>query len=94
MYCLKCGNETQGEQVFCEACLQAMEQYPIKPGTAIYLPRQDAPTAPKKPAHAKRAPTPEEQIQSLKKLLRWTMLLLFIAVAILGLAVAQLLHIF
>lgn len=93
MYCLKCGNETQEEKVFCEACLQSMEQYPVKPGTAIHLPRRDAPDTPKKAAHPKRTVSAEDQVVFLKKVLRWMALLLLVAVAALGAAVLQLLHI-
>lgn len=67
MYCLKCGKDTTGEQVFCDNCLQAMEAYPIKPGTAVHLPKTHATVEVKKTAHRKRPLTPDEQIASLQK---------------------------
>ena len=47
-----------------------MDQYPVKPGTAVHLPkRKELPTG-KKAAPRKRAPSPEEQIETLKRSLR------------------------
>ena len=72
MTCMKCGVEIPEGQVFCEHCLSVMEQYPVKPGAHIHLPKRavDA-EAPKKPAKKKRPPTPEEQISTLRlKVLR------------------------
>ena len=40
MYCLRCGKDTQEENVFCDNCLLLMEAYPVKPGTAIHLPER------------------------------------------------------
>ena len=94
MYCLKCGNETQDEKVFCPACLEAMEQYPVKPGTAIHLPRQEDSAPQRKSAHTKRPANPEDQVAYLKKTVRRMALLLLICVAALTAAVLQMLHVF
>ena len=40
MYCLRCGKDTNDENVFCDGCLLLMEAYPVKPGTAIHLPER------------------------------------------------------
>lgn len=40
--CLKCGNKTEGRSVFCGTCLEVMEQYPVKPGTVVHLPRRQS----------------------------------------------------
>ena len=69
MYCLKCGRDTVANKIFCQDCLTGMERYPVKPGTAIQLPQRTTKVIPKKPA--KRTPTPEEQIASLKKSRFW-----------------------
>lgn len=53
MECLKCGKETKENQVFCSECKQIMEQYPVKPGTPIQLPKRAAPTQEKKVSHKK-----------------------------------------
>ena len=68
MNCMKCGAEIPEGQVFCDHCLSVMEQYPVKSGTHIHLPKRAAATEPaKKPGKKKRAPSPEEQIAALKK---------------------------
>ena len=66
MYCLKCGRDTKSEQVFCNDCLAVMDAYPVKPDTAIHLPKRDPQTASKKSASRKKPPTPEEQLHHLK----------------------------
>lgn len=68
MACLKCGRETQPGQVFCDMCLEIMEWYPVKPGTAVLLPkRQDFPV---RKAVKRRTPSLEDQIKSLHRLVR------------------------
>ena len=72
MTCMKCGTEIPENQVFCDRCLSQMEQYPVKPGAHIHLPkREENPEAAKRSGKKKRAPTPEEQISALQmKVLR------------------------
>ena len=38
--CLKCGKKTEDRAVFCNECLAIMEQYPVKPGTVVHIPRR------------------------------------------------------
>ena len=85
MYCLKCGNETLDEKIFCEDCLLLAQRYPIKPGTPIQLPRQDQP---KKNLSQKRSISPEEQIDALRKALFRTRVLLFLMTVALALALS------
>ena len=40
MYCMKCGREVEGGQVFCPKCLEQMEQDPIAIGTPVKIPSQ------------------------------------------------------
>ena len=72
MTCMKCGIEIPDGQVFCDQCLSTMDQYPVKPGAHVHLPKRAAePYAPKKATKKKRSPSPEEQISALKmKVLR------------------------
>lgn len=71
MQCMKCGREIPGGQVFCDACLDGMAKYPVKPGTAFYLPsRINTEPAKKQPQHRRPALQPEEQVIQLKKKLR------------------------
>ena len=71
MQCMKCGKDTVDNQVFCPSCLQTMEAYPVKPGAVVNLPSHKATAETKKPAHRKRAMTPDEQIAYLQKHLRY-----------------------
>ena len=89
MYCLKCGQETEEHQVFCDHCLQSMEAYPINPGTAVNLPKQ---SAAKKVVHRKRPLTPDEQIANLQKRLRHTRLFAWIICLLLLLSTGVLVY--
>ena len=71
MNCLRCGKETQNEQVFCDSCLEDMEKYPVKPGTAVQLPSRQAAESAKKQTSRKRSQKPEEQFLQMRKLIRW-----------------------
>lgn len=82
MFCLKCGKETKGEQVFCDSCLQVMDAYPVRSDAPIHLPNRTEPQPPKKASSRKRSLPPEEQIQLLKTTNRR------LALTVLGLAVA------
>lgn len=70
MYCLKCGKETGEQDVFCSHCLEIMEQYPVKSGTAIILPQRESESPEKKPVR-RREPSVQEHLQSQKKTIRW-----------------------
>ena len=40
MYCMKCGREVEGEQVFCPECLEQMGQEPVSITSSVKIPRQ------------------------------------------------------
>ena len=86
MKCLKCGKETQYEQVFCDHCLDSMAAYPVKPGTPIHLPKPAVSTAAQKTSTRKKTPSLEEQVGKLKKTRFW--LSITSAVLILALALS------
>lgn len=67
MYCLKCGRDTKSEQVFCEACVDGMAQYPVKSGTPVSLPKRETPTPQKRQARRQRTPSVEEQLAASRK---------------------------
>lgn len=48
MNCLRCGRETEEQQVFCKACLDNMARHPVKSDTPIYLPVRKTNEPPKK----------------------------------------------
>ncbi len=83
MYCLRCGKDTQDENVFCQACIGTMEQHPIKPGTPVQLLHRPEPVRRSK---GRQGPSLEEQLHSLKKLIFIMGLLLVVVTAALGAA--------
>ena len=70
MGCLKCGKETEENQVFCEECCQGMEKYPVKPGTVVQL-QIRTPKAQEKKGQKRKEQDPKETIRQLRKLIRW-----------------------
>ena len=84
MTCMKCGTQIQEGQVFCDHCLSVMDQYPVKPGTHIHLPkRSEDGDISKKAPKKKRGPTLEEQISALKlKVLRLRLAVVILAFVI------------
>ena len=66
MQCLKCGNETEENQVFCRHCLEVMEKYPVKCTAPVHLPDRKLDAPPKKISRKKWLYSPEEQISHLK----------------------------
>lgn len=82
MHCVKCGRKTEGEQVFCQLCLEDADKYPVKPGTPIQLPHR----APELPVKKKPELKPEERIARLRRRVRW--LTLALAAALLAFALS------
>ena len=79
MNCMKCGRETQAENVFCLSCMLEMEKYPVQPGSVVLLPRRREAAVIKK-TQKRHILTAEEQIRKLRK---WLMILtVLLAVAI------------
>ena len=83
MACMRCGRDTQEGQVFCENCLEVMEWYPVKPGTAVQLPthRNDPP----RKAAKRRVLAPEDQIKKLRRVNRLLTIALVLALLVIGL---------
>ncbi len=69
MYCIKCGRDTTDEHVFCDSCLDVMENYPVKSDAAINLPHRDSDQDFRR-APRKRITPPEEQVLHLRKSMR------------------------
>lgn len=92
MNCLRCGKETAGQQVFCAACLESMQAYPIKPDTAVFLPDRQAYITERQQAERHWEPSPEEQLQQQRRTIR-TLLITVVALSVfLGLMAALLLY--
>ena len=79
MNCMRCGRETQAEDVFCQSCLMDMAKHPIQPGTVVLLPRRREPSVVKK-TMKRHMPSQEEQIKLLRK--RVMILTLLLAAAV------------
>lgn len=86
MNCLKCGRELREGQVFCDICMESMENDPVKINTAVLIPSQ-----PPKITTSYRRPVinPEEEMKRLQKvnqnLILWV-ILLGVTVVLLALA--------
>lgn len=72
MNCMKCGKKTNDEQVFCPACLTAMDAYPVKPDVRVQLPNREKRAASKKASRKRYTVSAEEQVAQLRKKLRRT----------------------
>ena len=85
MNCMKCGREMSVEGVFCGECLAEMENYPVRPGTLIQLPRRKQESVAKK-THHRRKPQPplEEQVKILRRALWRLSAVLLVVLALLG----------
>ena len=84
MNCMKCGQKIEEDQVFCSTCLEGMANYPVRPGTVVLLPNHGK-SAQKKPATKKKVPpTPEEQLISAKRNIKFLRILTLILVLIAG----------
>ena len=67
MYCLKCGREIDGQQVYCSGCLEIMDRYPIKPGTPVQLPKKKTIITPKK-QNRRSTPSLEDQLRRMRRM--------------------------
>ncbi len=84
MSCMKCGREAVGEQAFCAECLAEMEKYPVRPGVVVRLPRcREEATMKKHHTRRKSSPGPEEQLKSMKRLIRVLLATLFVSTVLL-----------
>lgn len=83
MYCLRCGRETGTDQVFCADCLEVMEKNPVRPGTAVHIPKRASVTSAKKQSR-RRTISPEDQVVQLKVAVRTLLALLGTVMVALG----------
>ena len=81
MNCLKCGRETTEDHVFCDSCREEMQKHPVRPGTAVILPKRKKEVLLKKPRHHGHSPgPPEDQIRRLKHQRTWLICLLLVCI--------------
>ena len=81
---MKCGRASEDKQVFCPACLEEMEKYPVKPGTPASIPVRPVAPPPRKAPKAPRFATPEEHIAYLRKSRRNWVMAFFVILLLLG----------
>ena len=67
MYCLKCGREVNEDKVFCPDCVSVMEQYPVKPGTVVLLPKRREGSSANRTSVRRKNISPEELIRKLRR---------------------------
>ena len=64
MQCLRCGRETENEQVFCFLCESVMVKHPVKPNTVVTIPER---TALNRPAAVRKPGRQEEDTTQLRR---------------------------
>lgn len=84
MFCMKCGREVTGEQVFCDDCQLEMAKYPVRPGTVVQLPQYREQTVHRK-TPKRRTVSAEEQVKVLRKWVRTLLILLTICIGLIAL---------
>ena len=88
MNCMKCGKKTKDTQVFCDACLEVMAQYPVKPDVHVQLPNR----SPAKKASYKRPPSAEEKIARLRSRIKRLKVLILLLTVLLSIVSATLVY--
>ena len=78
MNCMKCGREIQEGQVFCIDCLKVMEKYPVRPGTAVHLPKRPAYSPIRRAISKRKVFSAEEMVKKQRRLIRRLILALVI----------------
>ena len=66
MQCMKCGQDVEEPNVFCETCRENMKHYPVRPGTVVQLPKYQEPYTRRQTVKRKQPPTLEEQMNRLR----------------------------
>lgn len=91
MYCLKCGKETEADNVFCAGCLEVMEKYPVKPGTAVYIPSRKKAVEDKKKSLPRWNVSATDELDGLRRVIRLMAVLLLLTTLALCVATVLLL---
>ena len=79
MNCMKCGREIDEGKVFCIDCLKDMEKYPVRPGTAVHLPKRPAYSPIRRAMPKRKTLSPEEMVKKQRKIIRRLSMALTIA---------------
>lgn len=92
MSCMRCGKETDENQVFCAECLADMERHPVKPGTPIQLPSRSNRGTSKRQSFRLAASKWQDKIFLLKYIIFWMAVLIVLLAAALALCICMLLQ--
>ena len=87
MNCMKCGREVGEGQVFCTDCLKDMEKYPVRPGTAVHLPKRPAYSPIRRAVPKRKSIPPEEMVKRQRKTIRrlsWALVLTSLLAALMA----------
>ena len=87
MQCLRCGRETDGDQVFCFLCESVMVKHPVKPNTVVTIPERKASV---KAVPVRKPPCPEEDTAPLHRTIAQLRLWVCMLLAMLMLCAAAL----
>ena len=90
MNCLKCGKEVGSAQVFCDDCLQVMDNYPVEPGTPVHIPPREP--VPQSRAPRRRSSGYADSMRALRKVIRWLCFTLAVLTLIICVLSACLFH--
>lgn len=93
MKCIRCGKETDENQVFCKECLQDMQRHPVKPETPIHLPNREDRVPTKRSNFRVAASKWQDQIFRLKYAIVWLVILIILLVMALALCMSIILQI-
>ncbi len=87
MNCLNCNRETVGTDVFCDACKEVMEAYPVKKGTPVVIPVQPSPVVPKKQRLSRFASAEDQLAAAQRSVKRLSFVVILLSLLLIAAAV-------
>lgn len=87
MYCLRCGSDVRLPNVFCDPCLEKMEENPVPPDAIVHLPEHPMPVTEKKPRKKKR--TDADRVRKLRRFSAFLCMIILSLATVIGLLTYQ-----
>ena len=87
MHCMKCGREIEEGQVFCIECLKDMARYPVRPGTAVHLPKRPAYSPIRRTVPKRKTIPAEDMVKRQRRIIRrlsWALVITSILAALMA----------
>ena len=81
MQCMKCGRDTEADQVFCTNCKEIMKKYPVRPGTVVQLPYRPPQSSKKVLTRRRNNMSVEEQLKMLRRVVKWQIAVIVVLIA-------------